>query len=395
MPVTFAVNNVNPEAVKASSIKSEGAIEFLSRPAHRSSGQAPVEEFISSSFAKTTSTPPFSGNPDTVLQSCQRGFVGVAVHAYIKHHHLSIRPDDLWICILGQLALYTQAHAEEMRYQFVSHEGQKELVVVRDGNRFSVDWPEIIGEFGVKMQEHFKDDTIAEWLAPAFSTTTPTDIVAANISVMATMSNYFKYSVIFGCGIPSITLQGTKEDWVGLRSKVDRLAELGQSELIRWHAIIMPIFDRFVRAFDGDVDVAGFWSHMVNYKSGSGTQMIHGWLGYLVPFDKKGMWSLSRVANANTSSLGRAEADDLKQFWRDWCKGADLDWTSQRRPGQIASGSIEVQLKVNDNGNKFNGTLAAGVLGWEWNEKLMTISPYVGWALFKRLEADEEYKQQE
>ncbi|KAF8665733.1 hypothetical protein AX16_000181 [Volvariella volvacea WC 439] len=203
MPVTFAVDNANPEAVRASSIKSEGAPDFLSKP-HYSNGQAPVEEFISS-FAEMVYTPPFSGNPDTVLQSCQRGFM-----------------------TSGSAFWARQAHAEEMRYQLVSHEGQKELAVVRNGDRFSADWPETISEFGVKMQEHLKDDMIAEWLAPAFSTTTLTNIVAANISVMATMRNYFKYSVLFGCGIPSITLQGTKEDWVGLRSTVDRLAELGQ-----------------------------------------------------------------------------------------------------------------------------------------------------------------------
>ncbi|KAF8665651.1 hypothetical protein AX16_000105 [Volvariella volvacea WC 439] len=395
MPVTFTVNDVNPATLKASDIKSQGPIDFLSRSDPRSKGKAPVEEFISSSFSKTESTPPSSGNPDTVLQSWPRGLVGTVIHAYLEHHHLSIRPDDVWICILGQLALYTQAHAEEMRYQFISHEGKKGLKVIRGGNRFTADWPDIVDEFGVKMREHFKDETIAEWLTPTFSTTTPTDVVAANISVMAAMSKYFEYVVKFRCGIPSITLQGTKEDWVGLRWKIDRLAELGQPELMRWHSLIIPIFDHFIRAFDGDVDVAGFWKHMVNYNSGSGTEKIHGWLGYLVPFDKRGMWDLPRVTNAERFllDLEEQEFDALQQFWRDWCKGADLDWAAQKELSDIASGGIEVQLKVDDNGYVFDGTLVAGVLGWEWNEQLMTINPYVGWALFKRLRADEKYKQ--
>ncbi|KAF8665565.1 hypothetical protein AX16_000024 [Volvariella volvacea WC 439] len=395
MPVTFAVNDVNPEAMKASDIKSQGAIDFLSRTDPRLKEIPPTEEFLSSSFSKTESVPPSSGNPDTILQSWPRGLVGTIVHAYIEHHHLSIRPDDVWICVLGQLALYTQAHAEEMRYQFISHEGKKELVVERDSNRFNADWSGDIAEFGAKMREHFKDDTVAEWLTPAFSTTTPTDIVAANISVMATMGKYFEYVRRSRCGIPSITLQGTKEDWIRLRSKVDRLAELGQSELMRWHSLIMPIFDHFIRAFDGDVDVAGFWRHMVNYNSGSGTKRIHGWLGYLVPFDKQGMWALSRVTNARRFPLREEEFEALQEFWRDWCRGADLDWASQRELEFVASGGIEVQLKIDDNGYVFDGTLVAGVLGWEWNEKSMTISPYVGWALFKRLGADEKYKQQE
>ncbi|KAI1785227.1 hypothetical protein LXA43DRAFT_151204 [Ganoderma leucocontextum] len=34
---------------------------------------------------------------------------------YRSHHHLRIRPDDVWLAILVQLNFYINAHAEELR----------------------------------------------------------------------------------------------------------------------------------------------------------------------------------------------------------------------------------------------------------------------------------------
>src|SRR5690242_15897680 len=46
--------------------------------------------------------------------SCN-GFMWAAYHAYSEHHHLTIRPEDVWFAILSQLNFYINAHAEEMR----------------------------------------------------------------------------------------------------------------------------------------------------------------------------------------------------------------------------------------------------------------------------------------
>jgi hypothetical protein len=68
------------------------------------------------------------------------GFVYGCLEAYNQHHNLVIRPDDVWITIMAQFAVYVDHHNEEMRAHFVSHEGKKELTVQAAGWRHSVDF---------------------------------------------------------------------------------------------------------------------------------------------------------------------------------------------------------------------------------------------------------------
>src|SRR6478735_6423430 len=63
----------------------------------------------------------------------ENGFVWSAYHAYSNHHHLTIRPEDVWFAILTQLSFFINANAEQLRAFFVSHEGKKELEVVAVG----------------------------------------------------------------------------------------------------------------------------------------------------------------------------------------------------------------------------------------------------------------------
>ncbi|CDO75212.1 hypothetical protein BN946_scf184794.g19 [Trametes cinnabarina] len=68
------------------------------------------------------------------------GFVWTVLKAYGEHHHLTLRPDDVWIAILTQLCFYINAHVEELRRYFVAHDGKKELIVQTGGDRYSVDF---------------------------------------------------------------------------------------------------------------------------------------------------------------------------------------------------------------------------------------------------------------
>jgi Domain of unknown function (DUF4419) len=89
-------------------------------------------------------------NADSPALPASNGFVDSVVLAYNNHHHLVIRPEDVWFSILVQVNLYINAHAEEMRSMFVAHEGQKELklwvgkdpILGKEGTStmFGVDW---------------------------------------------------------------------------------------------------------------------------------------------------------------------------------------------------------------------------------------------------------------
>lgn len=71
----------------------------------------------------------FGSELESTTLAASNGFVVSAIKAYNMHHHLRIRPEDVWFAVLTQLAFYINAHAEELRGKFVSHDGKKELKV--------------------------------------------------------------------------------------------------------------------------------------------------------------------------------------------------------------------------------------------------------------------------
>ena len=60
---------------------------------------------------------------------------------------------------------------------------------------------------------------------PAFSTTDPICAAAYTGTLMRALQNFFDYEVTTFCGIPEVTLLGTVEDWVDLRTRFLALAE--------------------------------------------------------------------------------------------------------------------------------------------------------------------------
>jgi len=62
--------------------------------------------------------------------SAENGFVTAVTKAYDGHHHLVLRPDDIWQTIMTQFSFYLNASAEKLRSKFINFEKKKNLVVV-------------------------------------------------------------------------------------------------------------------------------------------------------------------------------------------------------------------------------------------------------------------------
>jgi hypothetical protein len=115
------------------------AKEVLARSCHKEFSKLRNDNLIQSTFEDAT---------DGSFIPAQNGFVDGAVHAYNQHHHLIIRPEDIWFSILVQINVYINAHAEDMRSMFVAHEGKKELKLYADKDadiiggksQMGVDW---------------------------------------------------------------------------------------------------------------------------------------------------------------------------------------------------------------------------------------------------------------
>jgi hypothetical protein len=115
------------------------------------------------------------------------GFVKTVIRCYSGHHALIIRPDDVWLAILTQFNFFVNGNAEQLRKQFVSHEGKKELKIQAVGTRYTVDFGSMARTMKNLIDENIVDPTLREWIVPDFSTTTITDITVASIIMMATL----------------------------------------------------------------------------------------------------------------------------------------------------------------------------------------------------------------
>lgn len=106
----------------------------------------------------------FQDGADATFNPSANGLMYAAIDAYSQHHHLKIRPEDVWLAILTQLSAYINAHAEELRGSFVAHEGKKELRIFYDsGNRFTVSWADFSYKIGTMIQDHVVDPELREW----------------------------------------------------------------------------------------------------------------------------------------------------------------------------------------------------------------------------------------
>ena len=212
------------------------------------------------------------------ISASTNGFVEAVRRAWSDHHHLTVRPEDIWFSILTQLSFYINANAEEVRSFFVAHSGQRKLEIVEPKPLDDIDF----GGFALKMtrlmEKHLVDPELREWVMPAFSTTTDDDRIVASILMMGAMQQYFSYRCKSACGFPSVTLQGQKSDYETILKRLDKIDQLG-SEPSVFASLLRPVLRRLVRCFDcpDDEETKSFWTRAFDYRGGSGVSYMSGW----------------------------------------------------------------------------------------------------------------------
>lgn len=284
------------------------------------------------------------------------GFVSAAFLAYSYHHHLVLRPDDVWTAIVMTFGNYVDKHAEEMRKHFVDHDGKRDITIhVEGGDIKTVDWMAIINTFAVEVGKQTKS-SVREWIEPDFSTTTPNDRLIGQVALMGAMKNYFSFECMICCGLPGVTLKGTLEDWQKVRVRLDKLLEYAQPDLVTWHTMLAPILDQFVASYQGQVETnKNFWSSICHYIPGSsGPSFISGWINAFVPFDRDGCWALQ---GSKEYPYGKIDT------------------------GKVPLSAIEVPVKVDDYGREYDTLLYAGAIVNCYDKETNQLSPSLDFAL--------------
>jgi hypothetical protein len=221
----------------------------------------------------------------------QNGFVDTVIMAYTKHHALVLRPDDVWMMILLQFNFFVNANSEPLRAAFVQRQGKRKLLV-----KLSVGPPDFGAMARQKtnlIEENVVDPALREWVLPIFSTTTANDTTVSAILTMATLKQYFSFNCRTGCGLPRVTLEGERSDWVNILHRLEKLKEY-RIETIAWYHLLHPVVSRFVAAFDfpESPDNVDFWQRVAKHEpGGSGSPSFYsGWITAFCVLNEKGEW---------------------------------------------------------------------------------------------------------
>jgi len=180
--------------------------------------------------------------------------------AWCQHRPVVLTPDAIWLIICQQFSHIVNENPEQYRGVLVNHEGKKELQV-ESNDLFSeqADWEGLIGRFTAEIGK-YTNSGLATTLVADFSTTGTDERIASEVTLMDVVKPYFEYLAVYAvCGIPSITLTGTPDDWRKVLEKTRALEAFG---LGWWISELEPILQEFVKAAEGQPDY-WFWKDIV------------------------------------------------------------------------------------------------------------------------------------
>lgn len=286
--------------------------------------------------------------------------------AYARHRPFVISPDMIWLLISQGFAQHVNANSEKLRHHFVNFSGKSALLIETTTQLTQMSeeqWEELFPEFTKQIAVQAGNELV-NTLTSDFSTTTPVERIASEITIMQAMKPYFEYIVIYVvCGIPEITLQGSPEDWERV---LEKTRQLSKYDLEWWTKELEPVLEKFIVTSKGKID-RSFWRNMFKYhtqeKYGA-PKIVDGWIVKFFPYDKDGKRN-------NLQTLGgMAESAKL--------------------PEEIVKVDLQyVDVNTND---QIPLELWAGFVGLYQNEDDFTLTPKIGWMIRKKDLTNEGHK---
>jgi hypothetical protein len=312
---------------------------------------------------KTVIQSSFDGIATEQIYPSHNGFVTAAVTAYGQHHHLTIRPEDVWFSILAQLGFYINAHAEDLRTVFVSHEGKEPLRVDEVGTLETVDIGGMAVAMTAEMEKHIVDPDLLGWIMPNFTTTTSNDIVVASVLMMGAMQEYFEYTFGIDCGLPSVTLLGEKQDWINLRKRVDKIGSLGD-EPSQFASLLKPVLDHFILSFDDPKApaVLDFWSRIAHRAEPyCGAEFLSGWITSFC------FWKSDGELLYTPNKIGSAFHETHNKPFNTSKGAAEIDWERFHSVNfkNIPDGYVSVPVLIDNHGVEIKSRMVAGSVGFK------------------------------
>ena len=187
------------------------------------------------------------------------------------------------------------------------------------------------------------------------------------------MRSYFEYVMHTLCGIPSITLEGTPNDWKALAERMESFRDLG---LGSWLDVLEPILSQFVRASGGEVDRA-FWRSLYRLNGQSGGPVITGWITAFFPYLKDHRTGGATVPVRELFDGGKRNLKEMlypgdRRNTR-WAQGPTIE--------DLPSGLSKAPFRWEYLDQSFDMEFLGGFVGVAQDRETLTLRPEIGWAV--------------
>ncbi|KAI8813430.1 hypothetical protein BJ742DRAFT_735291 [Cladochytrium replicatum] len=215
--------------------------------------------------------PQFSGNEiiqrHSAVHPDAEGFVGAVYKAYNDHHSLIIHPDDVWLEITAQFAICEIRGKESL--------GNSNWVVQLQTRHWSL-------VLKISSTRTLRIRKFANG-GPFFQQNHSNRQGSRQDDADGDLPNVLHVRLL-RCGIPRITLEGTRDDWVEILSPANRLFQYG-SYCKSWSKMLLPVLQQFMDAYDAKLNLDSGQNIWSNKSGGSGPRYTSGWITAFAVFE--------------------------------------------------------------------------------------------------------------
>ena len=237
----------------------------------------------------------FDINKNEFYNYGKKSLIRGLMDAYGSHYPITVTPDMILLLFLQGYSRFMEKNSEKLRHIYVNFEGKKTLTVKREGitpeTAKPEDWQGIVDEFTQKIKGEIGENIISN-LESNFTTTNPITLATSQMSIMSAMKNYFVYKAIMCvCGISSITLEGSLEDWQKIKQKFEFFSK-EEFGLNSWIKHLIPIIDKIIETKiyynqnkEINNEIRNFWKDMIRVKREGcyRPDVIDGWIIKFIP----------------------------------------------------------------------------------------------------------------
>ena len=308
----------------------------------------------------------FDNDVTQFFNSNKKSLIQGLILAYKNHYPIVISPDIIWILFLQGFSRFMDKYSEKVRNKFVTFTGKKIINVKKIGifpkDASKETWQEVIDNFVGGIKSYVGEEMISN-LQSDFTTTEEVTLATSQATIMSSMKNFFEFDLAMGgCGISSIILEGTLEDWEKIKSKLNYLSQ-NDFGLNWWIKHLIQIIDKIIMTKNYykqnkniNNELKKFWKNIIRIKDEKNDfydpYTINGWIINFIP----------NLSEDNPKIFSEMKKDDI--------------------PDQIISCPLKLTVyNLNSTKTIHECDLVSGFFGMTQNKKNFSVRPIIGYAL--------------